>query len=117
MRISDWSSDVCSSDLPSRRRVRRPLYALVLYPSWRLLPRQFVGRAEMSTFWNWTCWTSRPYALRFRRVHPTISLSTTPYPNDRLDVRRTQPSRAHSYSSTDTTLRPPPPTPADHGKT
>src|SRR3546814_6148992 len=32
MRISDWSSDVCSSDLPAGRHGRRPLLGRLLQP-------------------------------------------------------------------------------------
>src|SRR3546814_2078842 len=36
MRISDWSSDVCSSDLVARRRVGQPRHEHDLLDAWQL---------------------------------------------------------------------------------
>src|SRR3546814_8744634 len=51
MRISDWSSDVCSSDLPTRRRGRSPC-------------RRRVGRCRP---WPSRCCRQRPSPSAFRR--------------------------------------------------
>src|SRR3546814_19577300 len=40
MRISDWSSDVCSSDLPAKKRGRRTLARRPHLHGWRIQARQ-----------------------------------------------------------------------------
>src|SRR3546814_15587155 len=57
MRISDWSSDVCSSDLRAPRRAIGPIFDIpaivprqrdMLPAQWRDVARDLVGRADVS---------------------------------------------------------------------
>src|SRR3546814_17379195 len=68
MRISDWSSDVCSSDLRGRNRVAPFVFTGIQILSPRLLVDAPEGPFSTNLFWDRAIAAERAYGL----VHPGV---------------------------------------------
>src|SRR3546814_5639530 len=87
MRISDWSSDVCSSDLPKRHR-KQPT------PPFHLPPGQFILRISrikriINLFYSLPCFqkTDNFFSARSRPLQSQVQRTKPPYQQSRIHWR------------------------------
>src|SRR3546814_4772682 len=83
MRISDWSSDVCSSDLPSRLK------------SWQSAQQPYrhtapILRRTPQAFWQWGPPSPKAAIWSDRHISLMSTIGTQPGPNRRLRRRRSE---------------------------
>src|SRR3546814_9559823 len=98
MRISDWSSDVCSSDLGFADLPRRLLAGRCGHPRRRTAPKRAIGRTDRAVDLRTRRAEGRGGARRWRQRAAGVHGPRHPGPGGALPRRRTEP-RSEEHTS------------------